>query len=129
MDTGTSLDIVHEEEHKEEDGNAPSNEAEEMKGSDKEENSTVFEKPKDRDVNLSKDILDISANSSRGYSTFGLNSHSSSQMLTKSVWDLEKSNKKQKRTGIPYLYLYVYLNLSCAKYWYVLSQLGLALKV
>ena len=33
MDTGTSLDIVHEEEHKEEDGNAPSNEAEEMKGS------------------------------------------------------------------------------------------------
>ncbi|XP_078156238.1 uncharacterized protein LOC144552001 [Carex rostrata] len=97
MDTGSSLDIVHEEENKE-DGNAPSNEAEEMKGSDKEENSTVFEKPKDRDVNLSKDILDISANSSRGYPTFGLNSHSSSQMLTKSVWDLEKSNKKQKRT-------------------------------
>ncbi|KAF3323411.1 hypothetical protein FCM35_KLT12142 [Carex littledalei] len=94
MDTGTSLEIVHEEE----DGNAPSNEAEEMKSSEKEENSTVSEKPKDRDVNLSKDILDMRANSSRGDPFFCLNARISSEKLTKSVWDLEKPNKKQKLT-------------------------------
>lgn len=92
MDTGTSLDTVHEEEV----DNAPSNEQEEMRGSEKEENSTVSEKPKDRDLNKGP----------RGDPSFDLNANCSGEKLTRSVWELEKSNKKQKLTGIPYSYLY-----------------------
>jgi hypothetical protein len=77
-----------------------------MMSSEKEENSTlstVSGKPKDRGVNLSKDILDRNEGSKNDPS-FDLNAYCYSEKLTKSIWELEKSNEKHTFTGMSLLY-------------------------